>query len=406
MTGIHTTKMPFTQLRGNNDTQAHHTYLKKEAFSRFKKCARMKKILNNNSSNLLKLPGMIVIGILCLEKHININSHEDGNLMKNAEKEEIEIVGIRTVLGTSFNIRNIPAAFEDSIPYTLLLITSRSTEGNEEEKRIVGSNAERSKNKNEGSNNYSSIDCRNSSQIWQKGETHTFQYRVSEIENFVIGAVERISKREMEALQDPNSYKQDEWPVTTTQQGKVEDKEGSKAEMKSRRFEEYMVHILSDMSTYVTFRDKQKPEWMRTPNFSQHIQEFHENWVSNERKKGKKYMDFMKNGVVSSRVRPRRKRKVLVANPEEGKDRRKEVLNSTKRKTQNESKHYPTKTDREEKKKTKSAVNNSKQDGNEGKKGVSIPRDLIKKRKLTIANPEIGVDPKKEITTFKKYFRE
>jgi len=46
-------------------------------------------------------------------------------------------------------------------------------------------------------------------------------------------------------------------------------------------------------------------------------------------------------------------------------------------------------------------VNNSKQDGNEGKKGVSIPRDLIKKRKLTIANPEIGVDPKKEITTFK-----
>jgi len=122
--------------------------------------------------------------------------------MKNAEKEEIEIVGIRTVLGTSFNIRNIPAAFEDSIPYTLLLITSReiglktkgSTEGNEEEKRIVGSNAERSKNKNEGSNNYSSIDCRNSSQIWQKGETHTFQYRVSEIENFVIGAVERISK--------------------------------------------------------------------------------------------------------------------------------------------------------------------------------------------------------------------
>jgi len=47
-------------------------------------------------------------------------------------------------------------------------------------------------------------------------------------------------------------------------------------------------------------------------------------------------------------------------------------------------------------------VNNSKQDGNEGKKGVSIPRDLIKKRKLTIANPEIGVDPKKEITTFKK----
>jgi len=65
---IHTTKMPFSKLRGNNDTQEHHSQLKTEAFARYLRCARIKKAMRNMRSDLFKLPPMLVLGIICLDE--------------------------------------------------------------------------------------------------------------------------------------------------------------------------------------------------------------------------------------------------------------------------------------------------------------------------------------------------
>jgi len=155
---------------------------------------------------------------------------------------------------------------------------------------------------------------KDNNQIWASQADGVYDYRIGEIENFVIGSIEVIKnitmdeeKKEIERkdqwwankaqeAKEQGTYIENEYPVIRKEEARRGRHENTK-DKERNEFETYICNLFSDLGTYVTFHDNEKPEGMRQSKFSQLVQEFHDNWISNERKPRKKYMDFMKDGT-------------------------------------------------------------------------------------------------------------